>query len=242
MNGAVMVTANSKLKAIVERFVLEGKPPTIEEICNLGIDTKILETKLEVARPQLDDLSGYKVLEKWCYHRYESDSWAELVAKANLTGIQCIRFESTRKSSPYDGVRLLDTVPSANLDIEVFIARSGKWIVWTRSDVLGTAPSFTTHETVSSLLARFKKIAGTTYDFTAYGYDRDLHYWPEHQNGRHRVVSVALLLAAHLDDILRSSIWEKDRKLKTQVDALGGLNNVNTWSSVPIISPALPSH
>lgn len=233
-----MGTPNSR--TLLKDFVISGTTPTVRELCQLGLDVSILAGRHEAVAPQLKYLEGYELLEEACGHMHYETSWSQIVERAGLTGTRCFRFtRATIKDCRGSDLAIFSLMPWASgriRMIEIFLLpRDGNWLAWYEN--AEGKQMYVRHDDVHTFVRNLIRIAGTGHYFSANClHCAGLSIWSPRIDGVHRgdnVSAVALVLTAHLEQIVQKSVELKTARLATQQGLLEALRSVDLRNGLP---------
>lgn len=151
------ISRNALALKLLEALVLDDKTPDSDDLEAVGLDVKLLAQRYQRIREDLGLLEGFEDLQSLTalghpLHTWNLKPWSRLVDDAGLTKERVLRF-----TSPTATELALFRVERG--DLEVFLARSGKWIVWCGGYPAEQYPStFTQFNTASGVVKRIRRI------------------------------------------------------------------------------------
>jgi hypothetical protein len=238
--NSTITSSGDIAKQALEDYVLRGITPDIATLCALGLDVKLLTKRHEAIKPQLPYLECDNLEDTCDYVREGTKTWKDLVDEAGLTGTKVLRFATgVARDKLLRPIFSLNPIDSGGyVEVEVFLARNGDWLIWNGGDWGKEKSSrFTRHETAEEVIKRLREIEGDEHEFFSSHY-YELRYWslPGHHPNKGRDdedCPIALVLAKHIVALLQASISAKTSRLTNQttlrekfdeVDKRNGLN------------------
>ena len=189
---------------VVEDFCLYGKIPSHDDRRSLGIDMRLLQQRHLQLKEHISQIEGYVNLQEACFGLYTRErvkTWDVLVEEAKLTKQRVLRLttEPDRNNRVWPLFQF-----GFEYDVEVFLTRTGSWIVWEGGNGISSASHFTRFHRVWDIVIRLRSI-------------------PERNYGEIEE-SIIPLLHKNLSRILEASIAAKEDRLAPLKELLLNFN------------------
>lgn len=199
---------SEEIQQLVADLWLKGEKMDLADFIHNGFDSRFLQLKFELFKPQIPYMADFEKLEDACPYDWKKPAWAERVEESGQSGVRCLWFNQSR-TDRYPLLHLHPIRSGSFPDVEIFLTRKGTWLVYSNQTTRSETSEFVVYETVADLLEGLRALEGETHEFFKFG------------------DSAAMALARRLDKFLEHSIKDKKERLATQRTLLEKMQAMN---------------
>lgn len=145
---------------MVRAIKFEGKELDWADYQKMGLDVDYLRCAERTVFPHLRNLQGFKPLEDMMTP-WDRGRFKKLVRMTNYSKEHCLRISRPHPVEEDRSLPLFSLVPigsGSSIELEVFLTRNSKWIVYRGSNFPNDANIFTKHDTVQELCDRLAQL------------------------------------------------------------------------------------
>lgn len=146
---------------LVKDIFFDGKKFDEWDFHRMGLDVEFLERAVARVKPQLPYIPGYRSLIDTFNGHHDSQYWRRVVCSSEFKDVLCLRLTQPSWSGKGIGagplVRLKPTAFAGTAELELFVTRSGQWIVVKIYEPTQDY-AITTHATTDEFRARLEEL------------------------------------------------------------------------------------